>query len=82
MRSEADDPAYLLDMLSAARDIQGFLRGVKRHAFLGDKKLQAAVERKIEIIGEAARLVTRPVQGNPPRDTMAADHRAAEHRGP
>lgn len=58
MRTEMDDPAYIADMLEASKDIRQFLKGVTRHRFLKDKKLQAAVERKIEIIGEAARKLT------------------------
>lgn len=58
MRTELDDPAYIRDMLEAAEDVMSFLKNVTRSQFLRDKKLQAAVERKIEIIGEAARKVT------------------------
>ena len=50
------DAAYLLDMVHAARAIQDFIAGVDLNQFLRNNLLQAAVERKVEIIWEAARL--------------------------
>jgi uncharacterized protein with HEPN domain len=52
------DAAYLWDMLDAARAIQQFATGVSLDEYLVDRKLQLAVERAIEIIGEAARLLS------------------------
>ena len=45
-------------MLDAARTIQDFTTGVSLDDYLADRKLQLVVERLIEIIGEAARLVS------------------------
>lgn len=43
----------LLDALAACRAIQQFTAGVEYTAFLLDEMLQAAIERKFEILGEA-----------------------------
>ncbi len=52
------DASYLSDMLQAGRAIQDFIAGVDLNRFLGNNMLQAAVERKVEILGEAARLLS------------------------
>ena len=44
----------LWDILESARQIQRYLAGVTREAFLADTQLQDAVLRRLEIIGEAA----------------------------
>jgi uncharacterized protein with HEPN domain len=58
MPRENRDAAYIWDMLDAARTIHEFTAGVSLEDYLLDRKLQLAVERAIEIIGEAARLVS------------------------
>ena len=63
MRPEDRDASYLWDMLDAARAIRDFTVGVTRDAYLRDRKLQLAVERAIEIIGEAARLLSPSFKG-------------------
>ena len=59
-----DDPdaAYLWDMWDAARMVGEFTRGKTFEAYRADAQLIAAVERKVEIIGEAARNVSRQFQ--------------------
>ncbi len=48
------DPRVLLAVADrAGADIQHFIEGMDREAFVGDARPQAAVERKFEIIGEA-----------------------------
>ena len=55
MRQPEDrDPAYIWDMLQAARGIACFIAGMRFHDYERDSMVQAAVERKLEIIGEAA----------------------------
>lgn len=61
MRREA---AYLRDIQASARLAVSYLQGVGLESFLGDVRLQDAVIRRIEIIGEAARRV--------PEETRAA----------
>lgn len=58
MRPEERDPGYVWDMLDAARSVRDFTSGVTQDEYLKDRKLQLAVERALEIIGEAARLVS------------------------
>ncbi len=52
------DAAYLRDILEAARLALAYLQKVDREAFDRDTKLQDAVLRRLEIIGEAARRVS------------------------
>jgi uncharacterized protein with HEPN domain len=50
--------AYLLDMLQAAREIQKHSSGVSFETFASDRVLQNALMHLIQIIGEAARMVS------------------------
>lgn len=54
MRPEDGDDAYLWDMKEQARRLEASLRGVTHEQFMSDEDLRMAVERRIEIIGEAA----------------------------
>ena len=58
MQPEDRDPAYLWDMLQAAREVGGMLEDRDLAAFLDDLVLLRAIERSVEIIGEAARRVS------------------------
>jgi uncharacterized protein with HEPN domain len=62
MRPEERDPAYLWDMLEAARAVADFTHDLTLDEFLAagrDKEItRLAVERKLEILGEAARRVS------------------------
>lgn len=64
MRPEDRDAAYLWDMLESARDIVQFTSGLKLEGYLKDRKLQLAIERSLEIIGEAAKNVSSNFQDN------------------
>ncbi len=66
MPRESRDPAYLSDMLSAAEAVVRFVAGRTFAELLGDEMMRASVERKIEIIGEAARRVTEACQAAHP----------------
>jgi len=59
MQPEANDAAYLWDMLDAARAIQKFTLSRSFEDYKTDRMLRGAVERHIEIIGEAANRVSR-----------------------
>ena len=48
------DEAHLADILEAARAIQRFTSGVTLEAFKANEEKYEAVNRKLEIIGEAA----------------------------
>jgi uncharacterized protein with HEPN domain len=54
MDPQARNFAYLWDMREAARSIANFLQGATYAHFMSDKMMQSAVERQLEIIGEAA----------------------------
>ena len=66
MPHERDDASLLWDMLDAARKVRQFVAGKTFHDYSRDEVLQAAVERKLEIIGEAARSVSQPFQQEHP----------------
>src|SRR5256885_571445 len=53
------DPAYLLDMLLAARDALQFAEGLTREAFDASEIHQAAISRKLEVLGEAASRISQ-----------------------
>jgi len=55
MLPNSRDAGYLWDMLQAARRLQEFTAGVSFEAYLESVLLQSAVERQLEILGEAAR---------------------------
>jgi uncharacterized protein with HEPN domain len=52
------DDAYLLDMLLAGRKAIKFVAGATAESFHTDEILQNAIMRQIQIIGEAARMVS------------------------
>src|SRR4030042_530906 len=52
------DPANLWDMLEAAEKVQEFLKDKTFEDFMLDDMRRAAVERNLEIIGEAARRIS------------------------
>lgn len=59
MPPDKADPARAWDMLEAARDIRLFAAGQTFDSYLKNKMMRSAIERKIEIIGEAARGISR-----------------------
>jgi uncharacterized protein with HEPN domain len=52
------DAVYLWDMLNAARGIVSSLEGITFAQYIADENLRLATERRIEIIGEAARRIS------------------------
>jgi uncharacterized protein with HEPN domain len=58
MQPSERDAGYLWDMLDSARTVQDFVAGLRFEEFLRDRKLQLAIERCAEIIGEASRRVS------------------------
>jgi uncharacterized protein with HEPN domain len=84
-----DDRVYLWDMLTAARAVVDFTRGRTLTEYGADLLLRSAVERQIEIIGEAARRVSsefqeahpeipwRPIQAQ--RHVLAHDYGEIKH---
>lgn len=62
-----DDLVYLADMLTAGKAVLAFIAGKTFADYQRDLLLRSAVERQIEIIGEAARRVSKAK-----RDAMPA----------
>jgi uncharacterized protein with HEPN domain len=54
MQPDDQDAAYVWDMLEACREIAEFVGDIEREEFLSDRMLVLAIERSLEIIGEAA----------------------------
>jgi uncharacterized protein with HEPN domain len=62
MPLEDAEAAYLWDMLSAAHETQEILGTLSLEEFKLDTKVMRAIERCIEIVGEAARRVSKETQ--------------------
>jgi uncharacterized protein with HEPN domain len=58
MRPEERDAAWLWDMLHYARIVRDLILGVDYREYLQNRTIQLAVERSIEIIGEASRNIS------------------------
>ena len=66
MRPDTSDTSYLWDMLDAAMAISKFVAGKAFKDYTSDRMLRGAVERHIEIIGEAARNISADFQEKHP----------------
>ena len=66
MLSTERDAAYLWDMLDAALTVHEFTANVRFDSYNRNRMLQFAVERAIEIIGEAARNISDEFKQNHP----------------
>jgi uncharacterized protein with HEPN domain len=62
MQISVRDAAALWDMVQAIKKIQEFTIGRSEADYLGNELLQSAVERKLEILGEAARRISAEFQ--------------------
>ena len=58
MKPSERDAAYLWDMLEAARNARKLTRGLTFKDIMGDFRTRLALERSMEIVGEAARRVS------------------------
>jgi uncharacterized protein with HEPN domain len=67
MRPEERDAAHLWDMLQAARDAVAIVLGVRRESFRRDRMRMLALERSMELIGEAARRVSEAFRKEHPK---------------
>ena len=85
MPPEKADVAYLWDMWDAAQAIQQFVSGKTFHQYQHDRMLRGAVERHLEIIGEAANRVSPDCRENHPeipwRRIIAQRHVIAHEYG-
>ena len=60
MQPKRADAALLWDMLDAARRAILYVAGMTFPEYVLDDKTQAAVERRLEIVGEASRRISKP----------------------
>jgi uncharacterized protein with HEPN domain len=85
MPPETADLALLLDMLDSARAVREMVAGMHFQAYASDRRTRRAVEREVEIIGEAARKVSEPFRNAhsdvPWRKIMGQRHRLAHEYG-
>jgi len=76
------DAALLLDMLTAARAVQRYVHGQVRADLDTNEMLRDAQERRIEVIGEAARTVSeafRDLHPEIPRKKITATRHILAH---
>ena len=64
--SKRDWRLFLVDMLECIEKIERYLAGVSKKEFLSDEKLQDAVVRNLEIIGEAASQIPTDIRDKYP----------------
>ncbi len=66
MPREQADISFLWDMLAAARAVVDFTRARTFEEYSNDLMLRSAVERQVEIIGEASRRVSESFRAQHP----------------
>ena len=89
MAAEKLDEAFLWDMLEAAKSTSEFVAEKTVADYLANKLLRSAVERQIEIVGEAARQISAAFQKQHPeipwklivaqRHVLAHDYGEIDH---
>ena len=90
MEPEARDSAYLWDMRKFAREAHRLIRRIEFERLEKDSMRRLALERTLELVGEAARRVSAKFQGNHPqidwraligqRNVIAHDYGEINHR--
>jgi uncharacterized protein with HEPN domain len=71
MQANNRDAASLWDMVQAIHRIQEFTANLSREAYLESTLIQSAVERQLEVLGEAARRLSVDIrQANPDIDWL------------
>lgn len=61
-----DDKAWLGDILGAMRDVVAYMGNLSCEAFTADRKTIDAINRKLEIMGEAAKRLSAEVRDSHP----------------
>lgn len=62
MQADERDAGYLWDMREAARDCIDFVKEATYEQFGADKMMHSAVERRLEVLGEAASRISDAFQ--------------------
>jgi uncharacterized protein with HEPN domain len=60
------DDAYVLDMLRFVREVLEFSRGVTVEGYLFSVEKRRSIERSLELVGEAARRISKPFREEHP----------------
>ncbi len=66
MPPDSRDAAHLWDMLTAAREAHGVVQDISLEEFMSDRLRLRALERTLELLGEAARRVSLPGRASYP----------------
>lgn len=66
MKSQLSDEVRLKHILDAIKNINSFTKGFDEHLFLKNQMVQSAVERQLEIIGEAASKISDEIKDKYP----------------
>jgi len=84
------DAAHLWDMLDAAKQVAGFSAGLGLEQLLSDTRTRLAIERALEIVGEAAKRVSAETAAQHPeipwkgiigfRNVLAHEYGAIDYR--
>ena len=64
MQLDENDLSYLIDIVDCILDINEFTNSVNYNQFEKDKMRKLAVERQLEVIGQAANKISNEVQNN------------------
>jgi uncharacterized protein with HEPN domain len=59
MRINENDLAYLIDIADCVIGIEAFIKGIRLHEFEKDRMRKLAVERLLEITGQAANNISK-----------------------
>ena len=85
MQPDSRDAGFLWDMLESAKGVQTMISGMRFDQYCTDRRTKRAVEREIEIIGEAARKVSDAFQKAHPevpwRKIISQRHKLAHEYG-
>ncbi|MDP2398376.1 MAG: hypothetical protein Q8M53_08490 [Burkholderiales bacterium] len=66
MPTDPRDAAHLWDMLAAAREAHVIVQGISLEAFMADRLQLRALERTLDLPGEAAGRVSIPARASHP----------------
>lgn len=90
MRTEERDLAHLADMLESAREARALAGSLSYEALMADLRTRRALERTLEILGEAARRVSSGTRAANPeipwtgivgtRNALAHEYGAIDYR--
>lgn len=81
MSVDVKDAARLNDIVKAREAIASFIAGQTEEEYGRNLLLRSAVERQVEIIGEATRAIFSIIQSGACRNSVGKDQRNAQYSG-